>query len=67
MDYSQPGTVIEAASAAFLVSPAVPSPMGANVSAFAALAGADSVRTARGGDVMNWAAIRNHLQRRAES
>lgn len=67
VDYSLPGTVIEAASAAYLVSPAVPSPMGANVSAFAALAGADSVRTAKGGDVMNWAAIRDHLLKRSES
>ena len=67
VDYAQPGGVVDAASAAYLVSPAVPSPMGANVSAFAAKASADSVKTAKGGDVMDWNAIREHLARRSES
>lgn len=67
VDYSQPGAVVNAAGATYLVSPAVPSPMGANVSAFSAAAGADSVRTAKGGDVMDWTAIRGHLTKRASS
>lgn len=67
VDYSQPGVVIDAASASYLVSPAVPSPMGANVSAFEARASADSVQTAKGGDVMDWGAIREHLNKPADS
>ena len=67
VDYSRPGVVVDAASATYLVSAAVPSPMGANVSAFEAHASADSIQAAKGGDVMNWDAIRDHLIKRAES
>jgi copper chaperone NosL len=67
VDYSHPGTVVKADDAEYLVSPAVPSPMGANVSAFGTQAGADSVRTAKGGEVMTWAGIREYLVRRATS
>jgi len=67
VDYSNPGAMVDAAGAAYLVSPAVPSPMGANVSAFGARAGADSVQSAKGGDVMDWTAIQEHLRKRAES
>jgi copper chaperone NosL len=61
-DYSNPGLVVNAAGASYLVSPAVPSPMGANVSAFATRGGADSVRAEKGGDVMDWTAIQEHLR-----
>ena len=67
VDYARPGTVVDAATAVYLVSAAVPSPMGANVSAFGADAAADSVRSAKGGDLMNWDAVRQHLIKRAES
>jgi copper chaperone NosL len=67
VDYSQPGVVIDAASATYLVSPAVPSPMGANVSAFAARAGAETLQSDKGGDVLDWDGIREHLKKRSAS
>jgi copper chaperone NosL len=67
VDYAQPGVVVEATGAAYLVSPAVPSPMGANLSAFASRAGADSVQSAKGGDVMDWDALREHLRQEPDS
>lgn len=62
MDYAHPGQVVDATQAAYLVSPNLPSPMGANVTSFAAQTSADSVQTEKGGDVMTWDAIQQHLR-----
>jgi copper chaperone NosL len=67
VDYSRPGVVVDATTATYLVSPAVPSPMGANVSAFEARDGAESVKSDKGGDVFDWDGIREHLKNRSAS
>jgi copper chaperone NosL len=67
MDYAHPGSVVDATRAVYLVSPSLPSPMGANVSSFNARAIADTVRKEKGGDMMDWEAIQKHLREWAQS
>ena len=67
VDYGHPGVVVDAARAVYLISPAVPSPMGANVSAFEERAHADSVQMDKGGAVLNWDGIQEHIREWADS
>jgi len=63
VDYANRGHLIDAAHATYLVSPGVPSPMGANLSGFADRAAAEALRETHGGDVYDWAAMSAYLQR----
>jgi copper chaperone NosL len=67
MDYAHPGTVIDASHASFLVSPNLPSPMGANVTSFAQEVDASNVRTAKGGDIMTWQSVQSQLSESMKS
>jgi len=67
MDYAHPGRVVDATRAVYLVSAALPSPMGANVSSFNARAIANTVQKEKGGDMMDWEAIQKHLREWAQS
>ena len=67
IDYAHPGNVIDATRAAYLLSPGVPSPMGADVSSFGEQSAAGVVQKEKGGDVMNWASVQQHLRERAHS
>jgi copper chaperone NosL len=67
MDYAHPGRVIAASDAAFLVSPNLPSPMGANVSSFAEQTAAGNIQKDKGGDVMDWDTIQKHIREWAKS
>ncbi len=60
-DYDSPGELIDAASSTYLVSPAVPSPMGANLSGLSDLPSAEKMKTEKGGDLYNWAEIRKQV------
>jgi copper chaperone NosL len=62
MDYAHPGQIIDASHASFLVSPNLPSPMGANVSSFGQEVDANHVQTEKGGDIMTWGAVQRHIQ-----
>jgi len=62
VDFAHPGRVVDAWHAMFLVSPNLPSPMGANVTSFAEELDADNIQKAKGGDVMNWEAIQQHVR-----
>lgn len=62
-DYAHRATMVDAASATFLVSASVPSPMGANMSAFASRADAVRVQQEKGGDVFDWAGVRDTIRR----
>ncbi|MEZ4829620.1 MAG: nitrous oxide reductase accessory protein NosL [Bacteroidia bacterium] len=53
-DYANPGTLISAASGTFLISPAVSSPMGANLSAFSQASDALEIKTRLGGEIYTW-------------
>jgi len=53
-DYQQPGALIPAAEATYLVSENIPSPMGAFLSAFASQAAAKRVQAKQGGELYQW-------------
>jgi copper chaperone NosL len=60
-DYSNPGTLVDAQAATYLVSESITSPMGKNLSAFSDQATAQSVKTEKGGKVFNWEGIQAEL------
>ena len=59
MDFKNPGTFIDATTAAFLVSPDLPSPMGANLKAFSSME--DAAETGFSGTVYTWETIQFHI------
>ena len=56
-DFASPGSLIQASTAIYLVSEAVPSPMGANLSAFATEQAAMNVAREKGGVLYTWAQL----------
>lgn len=62
-DYEQPGALIPAESSAFLISPEIPSPMGAFLSAFSDMERAQAYQAEKGGEVFGWEALRQHMAR----
>jgi len=56
-DYSNPGELVNATEATFLISENIPSPMGANLSAFKSKEEAERVHTANGGELLTWAEL----------
>ncbi len=59
MDFDSPGTYINAIEATYLIAPRLPSPMGANLSAFASLEAAETV--GYDGTTFNWESIKQHI------
>ncbi|TBW28115.1 nitrous oxide reductase accessory protein NosL [Gramella sp. KN1008] len=53
-DFNNPGELIDATMATFLISENISSPMGANLSAFYAEAAANEVQSSHGGEVYDW-------------
>ncbi|NER09606.1 copper chaperone NosL [Muriicola jejuensis] len=53
-DFSNPGDLVDARAATFLISENIPSPMGAYLSAFKNREAAERVRQANGGVLLNW-------------
>lgn len=62
IDFSQPSKFIEATSAIFLISPNLPSPMGAYLSAYSGKASAEAQKNSNGGDLFNWNDLRNKIK-----
>ncbi len=60
-DYANPGQLIDARSSTFLISRAVPSPMGAFLSAFERTEAARAVVEAKGGTLYNWTELKAHF------
>ena len=60
-DFNQPGTLIGAENATYLVSENLPSPMGAFLTAFASEAEGHEARQAYGGVLYDWAGIQRNL------
>lgn len=56
-DYLQPGQLIDARTSTFLVSRAIPSPMGGYLTAFASSGPAIEISFDRGGEVYSWEEI----------
>jgi copper chaperone NosL len=58
IDYRNPGVLISAETATYLVSENIPSPMGAFLSSFGTTAGADKVRAERDGELLSWQEVK---------
>ena len=61
-DYSNPGDLISAESAIFLISEGVPSPMGAFLSAFNDKADAEAVKSESGGALFDWQEVKKQIK-----
>ena len=61
-DYNKPGELISAATATFLISEGVPSPMGAFLSAFSDKADAEAVKSENGGELFEWQEVKNQIK-----
>lgn len=57
-DYSNPGTLTDALSASYLITEKIPSPMGANLSAFSSESERNETHQSMGGDKLNWEQLR---------
>ncbi len=62
-DYLTPGELIDATTSTFLISPNIPSPMGAYLSAFADAEKAKAIQAEQGGELYNWNGIQTHLKK----
>jgi copper chaperone NosL len=61
-DYETPGQLIDATSATFIISPEIPSPMRANLSASISIERARTILGAREGELLNWQEIQLYLK-----
>jgi copper chaperone NosL len=61
-DFQQPGVLIPAQESQYLISKAVPSPMGAYLSAFEHAEAADQMQAEKGGHVYHWKALQHHAE-----
>ena len=60
-DYTNPGTLVDAKSATFMINEKIKSPMGANLSAFSTFEAANKVKELEGGEIFNWTEIKSKL------
>ena len=60
-DYSNPGQMIDATKATYIICKAIKSPMGANLSAFSKADDAKATVAENGGDVYDWAGIKDRI------
>ncbi len=61
-DYSEPGKLIPARTAVYLISPEIPSPMGAFLSGFSSEEKAATVKAEHGGTLYNWASVKKEVE-----
>jgi copper chaperone NosL len=61
-DYTQPGNLIDAIQATYIKSEAIPSPMGAFLSAFSSKADAKETVADKGGDVFGFEELKSKYQ-----
>jgi len=60
-DFSNPGKLIDAKSATYLISEKIKSPMGANLSAFSSKKDAEKIQQKNGGDLYSWKTLKIKL------
>jgi copper chaperone NosL len=63
IDFSNPQKLIDAKKAVYLISPNLPSPMGANLSAFSSRSNADSQKQISGGEIYNWDEVKEKIKK----
>jgi copper chaperone NosL len=66
-DYAARAVLVDAKTAAYLVSPNLPSPMGAGLSAFATREAAERVQQEKGGTVMDWEGMKDYIREWSQS
>lgn len=66
-DYEQPGKLIEAKNASYLISDQIPSPMGANLSAFSSTNSRDKIHQTKGGSQLEWNQLQTDPRLKANS
>ncbi len=59
--FDKPAELIHVSEATFLISPNVPSPMGAYLSAFSSRASAEAMRQEKGGALYSWEEVRKKI------
>lgn len=59
--FDKPRKLIDAAEATFLISPNVPSPMGAYLSAFSSRESAEAMKKEKGGELYSWEQVRKKI------
>jgi len=60
--YTEPEILIDATKATFLISENIPSPMGANLTAFKDKKKAESIQEVKGGTLFSWEELLNHIK-----
>ncbi|HEY9220068.1 MAG TPA: nitrous oxide reductase accessory protein NosL [Lutibacter sp.] len=60
-DYGNPGEMTEAEKATYLITPAIKSPMGANLSAFSAKNRVEEVQQKNQGEIYTWETVKQKL------
>ncbi|HCE55114.1 MAG: nitrous oxide reductase accessory protein NosL [Lutibacter sp.] len=60
-DYANPGEMTEAEIATYLITPAIKSPMGANLSAFSAKNTAEEFQEKHSGEIFTWELLKQKL------
>lgn len=60
-DYGNPGELVDAAKATYLISEKIKSPMGANLSAFSSEEVAKTTQAEFGGELYNWEELKTHF------
>lgn|SRR5690554_2215674 len=60
-DYLNPGDILDARKASFIVSENIPSPMGAFLSAVETIEQAEQLKSENGGDLFTWETIKPHI------
>lgn len=60
--YESPTVLITTEEATFLISKNLPSPMGANLTAFQGKSTAEEMQTAKGGNLYDWEALKMYLR-----
>jgi copper chaperone NosL len=61
-DYAQPGVLIEATKATYIISDAIPSPMGAFLSAFGNAKDAETTVAEKGGEVFDFQELKSRYE-----
>ena len=59
--YLNPGVLLDAHTATYVISEAIPSPMGMNLTAFETREAAEKIVEEHGGEVFDWAGIQPHF------
>ena len=60
-DYGNPGEMTEAEKATYLITPAIKSPMGANLSGFSVKSAAEEVQQKNQGEIYTWESLKQKL------